>query len=179
MLFERLHTPVSWRQYLQPDNFLLKPALPFIVAQALMAAACSRAFESSPLGMAWTPPSGVRLVSQDSGPPARAVFEGGITWYRIDGAAVSMGERGLPAMLESIAAAGHVALNGTVTSARTGTLPVGAVARYELRAAATRTLAYVIPRSGGAMLLLATASEAQYGRTSASVELSLSTVRWR
>jgi hypothetical protein len=155
------------------------PGRRLVLAGCLPLVACSRKYESDALDLAWVPPSGVRLVAETPGPPARAAFEGGIAWYAVPGPAASLDESALQATLQAVADGARASVSGKLVSARVGSLAVGPVARYELSADESRTLAYVIPRSRDTVLLVLSAESASYGRTSANLEASLSTLRWK
>jgi hypothetical protein len=155
------------------------PRLRLILAGGLVLAACSRKFDSEVLGMAWTPPAGVRLIAENKGPPPRATFTAGIAWYVVPGLVASLDESTLQATLQQVADAARASVAGKLSSARVGSLLVGSVVRYELIAEDGRTLAYVIPRSSDTVMLVLACDEASYGRTSANLEASLSSLRWK
>jgi hypothetical protein len=155
------------------------PRVRLILAGGLLLAACSRKFDSQALGLVWTPPAGLRLISESAGPPPRATFEGGVAWYVLPGLSTSLDESTLQATLQSVADAARAPLRGKISSAKVGSILVGSVIRYELTAEDGRTLAYVIPRFGDTVLLVLTSDESAYGRTSANLEMSLSTLRWK
>ncbi|HEX4621316.1 MAG TPA: hypothetical protein VH208_07090 [Myxococcaceae bacterium] len=155
------------------------PRVRLILAGGLLLAACSRKFDSQALGLVWTPPAGVRLISESAGPPPRATFEGGIAWYAIPGLSTSLDESTLQATLQSVADAARTPLHGKISSAKVGSILIGSVIRYELNGEDARTLAYVIPHLGDTVLLVLTSDASAYGRTSANLEMSLSTLRWK
>ncbi|GHG69875.1 hypothetical protein [Comamonas sp. JC664] len=134
---------------------------------------CSRGFSSRELGVQYEPPSGMGFRSVEAGPPARALFEGGLELRSV---------RGVPpevaAGAEAVLAAAGLSLPGTLLQDSEGTLPAGPVARYEFsQANGARTLVYFVPGKDDFVLVLFSAPERDYGALSARVERSLSTLR--
>lgn len=142
--------------------------VPLLLASVL---ACSRPVESQALGIRYEPPSGMALRAEDAGPPAVARFEGGLELRSVPGAPPALG-----AEPEVVLAAAGVAVPGRRLSADQGTLAAGPVARYEFQEGQVRTLVYFLPRLERFLLLLYSAPERDYGKGSARVERSLSTL---
>ena len=123
--------------------------------------------------MQYEPPSGMGLRAVEAGPPARALFDGGLELRSVRGAPPALG-----AGHEAVLGAAGLPVPGKLLHDSSGTLPAGPVARYEFsQAGGARTLVYFVPGEGGFVLVLFTAPERDYGALSARVERSLSTLR--
>ncbi|MDY7226473.1 hypothetical protein [Hyalangium rubrum] len=138
----------------------------------LLAVGCSRPVSSQALGFEYEPPSGVKLSSEEPGPPAVARFEGGVEVRSVPGTPPA-----LEALPEAVLGAAGVSVPGKRVSTSQGTLPAGPVARYEFQEGTHRTLVYFLPRPDRFLLFTFTAPERDYGPRSAKVELSLSTLK--
>jgi hypothetical protein len=129
---------------------------------ALGLGACSRHFESDALGLRWTPPKGIGFLGEVRRAHAlQAQFEGGVSWFMLDGPAPTLDESTLESTLrEAMKSASP--FEGTLVSSRLGIAGGRAAARYELLRPNPSVpgiqlpgLAYVIPRSSGTLLLRA------------------------
>ena len=137
----------------------------------LCSVGCSRRMDSSVLGLQYEPPSGMALRSEQSGTPSVAHFEGGLELRSIPGTPPR-----LDTAPEAVLAAAGLPVPGRPLNSTQGTLPAGAVARYEFQQGSSRTLVYFLPRPDRFVLVLYTAPEQDYGPGSARVERSLSTL---
>src|SRR5688500_9210245 len=115
---------------------------------------CSNTYDSALLRLKYEPPAGVKLVEELPGPPAMARFNNGLEIRSVvdelpeaDDHAL---ETWLPAALEL---AGLPALSAPPTSARAGSIPLGPVARYEVKSSGRRSLIYVVPQGERFLLL--------------------------
>ncbi|WP_426749519.1 hypothetical protein [Myxococcus sp. Y35] len=134
---------------------------------------CSRGFSSQELGVQYEPPSGMGLRSVEAGPPARALFEGGLELRSVQGVPPALG-----AGPEAVLGAAGMPVPGKLLQDSEGTLPTGPVARYEFaQAGGARTLVYFVPGKARFVLVVFSAPERDYGARSARVERSLSTLR--
>jgi hypothetical protein len=138
----------------------------------LLAVGCSRPVSSQVLGLEYEPPSGVKLASEEAGPPAVARFEGGLELRSVPGTPPP-----LEAAPEVVLGAAGVLVPGKVMNTSQGTITAGPVARYEFLQSGTRTLVYFLPRPDRFVLISFAASEHGYGPRSGKVERSLSTLR--
>ncbi|WP_232293533.1 hypothetical protein [Stigmatella aurantiaca] len=142
------------------------------VFPVLLALGCSRPLTSEALALQYEPPSGVRFTSEEAGPPAVAHFEGGLELRSVPGTALT-----LETPAEEVFRLAGVPLPGKAVQQARGTLPAGAVARYEFLKGNVRTLVYVLPRPDRFVLITFSASEQDYGPRSSRVERSLSTLK--
>lgn len=110
--------------------------------------------------------------AEQPGPPSVVPFDGGLELRVVPGLPPR-----LDAPAESVLAAASVPVPGRRLSATQGTLPAGAVARYEFQQGTSRTLVYFLPLTNRFVLILYTAPERDYGPGSARVERSLSTLQ--
>jgi hypothetical protein len=139
--------------------------LPFAVG-------CSSPLSSQALGLEYEPPSGVKLSSEEAGPPAVARFEGGLELRSVPGTPPP-----LEAAPEAVLGAAGVPVPGTVMNTSQGSIGAGPVARYEFKQGEARTLVYFLPRPDRLVLLTFTAPERDFGPRSGKVERSLSTLK--
>ncbi|ATB27706.1 hypothetical protein [Melittangium boletus] len=137
------------------------------------AVACSRQVDSTALALQYEPPSGMRLLSEEPGPPAVVRFEGGLQLRSVVGAPLRLDA----SPEEILRAAGMPESGQRPLNATQGTLPAGPVARHEFQQGTTRTLVYVLPREDRCVFVLYTAPERDYGPGLARVERSLSTLK--
>lgn len=150
------------------------------VALALVTvAACSSAVELASVGVSYEPASGVKLLEEVPGPPAVARFSGDLAFSMSPGLFTLPAEKDLEAALSPALGRAGLVVEGTVASARLGSLHLGPVARYELRAAAHRTLVYLVP--AGTRLLAITLKVPNGGdvKTESTFERTLSSIRLR
>lgn len=138
----------------------------------LLAVGCSRPVTSHALGLEYEPPSGVKFLSEEAGPPAVARFEGGLELRSVPGTPPP-----LEANPEVVLGAAGVPVPGQVLTTAQGTLTAGPVARYEFQQGGARTFMYFLPRPDRFVLVTFTAPERDYGPRSARVERSLSTLK--
>lgn len=138
----------------------------------LLAVGCSRPVSSQALGLEYEPPSGVKLASEEAGPPAVARFEGGLELRSVPGTPPP-----LDAAPEAVLGAAGVPVPGKVMNTSQGTISAGPVARYEFLQGDARTLVYFLPKPDRFVLITFTAAERDYGPRSSKVERSLSTLR--
>ncbi|AKQ68553.1 hypothetical protein A176_005465 [Myxococcus hansupus] len=123
--------------------------------------------------MQYAPPPGMGFRSEEAGPPARALFEGGLELRSVRGVPPA-----LDAGAEVVLAAAGLQPPGSLLQGSEGTLPAGPVARYEFsRADGVRTLVYFVPGKDDFVLVVFAAPERDYGALSSRVELSLSSLR--
>jgi hypothetical protein len=142
------------------------------VLALLLAVGCSRPVSSQALGLEYEPPSGVTFTSEEAGPPAVARFQGGLELRSVPGTPPA-----LDAAPEAVLAAAGVPVPGKRVNSAQGSLPAGKVGRYEFQQAGTWTLVYFLPRPDRFVLITFTAPEQDYGKRSAKVERSLSTLK--
>ncbi|HEX8701434.1 MAG TPA: hypothetical protein VF815_21585 [Myxococcaceae bacterium] len=138
----------------------------------LLAVGCSRPVSSQTLGLEYEPPSGVTLSSEQPGPPAVARFEGGLELRSVPGTPPA-----LDASPEAVLAAAGLSVPGKVVNSAQGTLTAGPVGRYEFKQGDTWTLVYFLPRPERFVLVTFSAPSQDYGKRSARVERSLSTLK--
>jgi len=141
--------------------------------------ACSTSFDSALLKVRYVPPSGVKLSSEEAGPPAVARFSQGIELRMVTGPAPAIDEAHFDLLLDALRDGAKVAAPGKLVSARPGTLSIGAVVRLEVKGEGTRSLVYFIPLEGRYLVASLTAPEARYGMLEAQVERSLSSLSTR
>lgn len=153
--------------------------LPVLAASLLALSACSNAYDSALLKVRYTPPSGMKLTSEVAGPPAVATFGQGLELRAVAGAAPAIDEAHFDALLDQLREGAKVAAPGRLSSARPGSLPVGAVVRFEVKGEGTRSLVYFVPLEGRYLVVSLTAPEARYGMLEAQVERSLSSLEAR
>lgn len=146
--------------------------LPLSLLPLLLVVGCSRPVSSQALGLEYEPPSGVKLASEEPGPPAVARFEGGLELRSVPGTPPP-----LEASPEAVLGAAGVTMPGKVMNTSQGTLPAGPVARYEFLQGDSRTFMYFLPRPDRFLLISFTAPERDYGPRSGRVERSLSTLK--
>ncbi|SEK99237.1 hypothetical protein SAMN05444354_103261 [Stigmatella aurantiaca] len=149
----------------------MRPPTPWLLP-LLLALGCSRPVTSDALGLQYEPPSGVSFASEEAGPPAVAHFEGGLELRSVPGP-----ELPLETPPEEVFRLAGVSLPGKAVQQARGTLPAGAVARYEFLKGNVRTLVYVLPRPDRFVLVTFSAPESDYGPRSSRVERSLSTLK--
>jgi hypothetical protein len=145
-------------------------ALPLLAL--LLAVGCSRPVSSQALGLEYEPPSGVTFTSEEAGPPAVARFEGGLELRSVPGTPPA-----LNAAPEAVLGAAGVSVPGKVVNSAQGTLTAGPVGRYEFQQGEVWTLVYFLPRPDRFVLVTFTAPAQDYGKRSARVERSLSTLK--
>ncbi|MHB8879341.1 MAG: hypothetical protein ACYC8T_37070 [Myxococcaceae bacterium] len=151
----------------------------FILALCLALAGCSNTFESALLKVKYEPPRGVKLSGEETGPPAVARFTQGIELRSVPAAPPTVDEAHLEALLEEVRAASKLSAPGRMVSARTGTLSIGPVVRFEVKDRDSRSLVYFIPLEGRYLVASVTAPESRYGMLETQVERSLSTLERR
>lgn len=139
----------------------------------LLASGCSRGFESRPLGLRYTPPSGMALEREEVGPPGLVRFGDGLELRSVPGAPPAL-ER---ASIETILQRAGVEPAGPILNAQEGSLSAGKVLRFELGDRNDRELYYVVPREARFVLVRFRAPLDRYGQLSAKVERSLSTLQ--
>jgi hypothetical protein len=149
----------------------MRHSAPTLLA-VLLAVGCSRPMSSQALGLEYEPPSGVTFTSEEAGPPAVARFEGGLEVRSVPGTPPALG-----ATPEAVLAAAGMSVPGKVVNSAQGTLPAGPVGRYEFQQGDTWTLVYFLPRPDRFVLITFTAPGQDYGKRSARVERSLSTLK--
>ncbi len=143
------------------------------------ASACSSGFESDTLGVSWKPPKAFALESQEAGPPPSAKFSQGLELRRVDLKLPEPTETSVGPMLEQVRAPAAVPQGAQLVSSRVGSIPAGAVARYELKDRGERFLVYVLPRDEQAFLLSLRADEGRFSQLSNTLERSLTTLKVR
>ena len=150
--------------------------LPLLLA---LLSACSSKFESDALGLSWQPPSGVKLESEQAGPPATARFEPGVELRMVKGVLPELTEENLRrAFTDAFIAAGMPA-PAKLESFKLGTIPAGTVARYTLADGGERALVYVLPLGERFLVMQLRAPESVYSRRETGFERALATLRIR
>jgi hypothetical protein len=155
----------------------LRPWL--ITALLIGLPACSNAYDSALLKVRYAPPSGVKLSTEEAGPPAVARFSQGIELRAVAATPPVPDEAHFDALLDQLREGAKVAAPGKLSSARPGSLPIGPVVRLEVKGEGTRSLVYFVPLEGRYLVLSLTAPEARYGMLEALVERSLSSLEAR
>jgi hypothetical protein len=150
-----------------------------LLISAVLSTGCSRSFESDAVGIRFEPPASMKLLKEQPGSPAVAMFQSGLEIRSIPGAAPSIAEPMLRASFEELRKTSGLELPGEIRSARAGSIPAGPVARYELNRGDEYTLVYVVPSNGRYVLITLTAPEAEYGRLQKQLERSLATLAVR
>jgi hypothetical protein len=138
----------------------------------LLAVGCSRPVSSQALGLEYEPPSEVKFLSEEPGPPAVARFEGGLEIRSVPGTPPA-----LNAEPEAVLSAVGVSVPGKRVNSAQGTLTAGPVGRYEFQQGDTWTLVYFLPRPDRFVLITFSAPSQDYGKRSSRVERSLSTLK--
>ena len=139
--------------------------------------ACSSGYQSQQLKVSLVPARGIKLQEEEAGPPTIARFSSGFELRSVVGSGPALDEGQLPAALDQVVAGAKLPSLGTLLSSRLGTLPIGKVARFELRGSGSRTLLYFIPLGRRFLVARLTQPEREYGLSQPQVELSLSSLR--
>lgn len=138
---------------------------------------CSNPYESPTLQLAYQPPSGVKLLEEKAGKVARAQFSNGMVLYSIEGASLPLEQAKLDELVgAALASAGAPPCDKRLSS-DLGSLPLGAVGRWECRTGAARMLVYYAPLQGRSVLVTLAAPDGQYGALATRVESTLSSLR--
>lgn len=148
-------------------------------AALLLVAACGSKYESAAMGLSWEPPSGVKFVSEQAGPPVMASFSPGIEVRSVATALPEITDLNLRPVLEQACTAAGVPVPARVDSMRMGSIPAGPVARYTFRTGADRGLLYVVAAKDRFVLMILTASESAYPRQESAFERSLARMHLR
>ncbi|MBX5481258.1 MAG: hypothetical protein IRZ16_05325 [Myxococcaceae bacterium] len=150
-----------------------------VATVAASCAGCSRGVDSALVGFVFEPPRGVKLIHEDPGPPPRATFEGGLEIRAVKGTLTGLARGDLPSALEQAMRETGLTLPGTPRSSKGGTIPAGAVGRYEFGDARTGTLLYLVQGDGRYFAVTLTAPKTGFDRRVNALELSMSTLRFR
>ncbi len=146
------------------------------MAALLCASACSTEVDLPGLGIHYAPPSGVKVTSENPGPPVVVQFSGGLEIRRGQGALPALdAEKLAPLLAVALEKTGLPALATPPVDARAGTCPLGPVARYETRGS-NRKIFYVVPQ-GATFLVLVFTPDTSDGKADAAFERSLGTLR--
>ena len=152
------------------------PSALVVAAAAFWLGACSNALDSAALGIHYEPPSGVKLTSEEPGPPVVARFSGGLEIRGAPGSLPKPEQDNLAAILQqALEKAGVPALTTPTSDARAGTCALGPVARYETRGTKPM-LIYVIPQ-GAQFILMLFQADSTDGKAEAQFERSLGSLR--
>jgi len=142
--------------------------------------ACSNTFMSQQMHLRWEAPSGVKLVEETAGPPITARFTDGFEMRLVTGELTGLNapdEKQLePLLVEALQRAGMAAVTGTPASMKTGSLPLGPVARYEVKVPPLRQLIYLVRVPSGFLVLSMVAPVADYVRQEAQFERSFASM---
>lgn len=137
---------------------------------------CNNRYESDELHLAWEPPSGVRLVEAK---PGLVTFSEGFEIRSLPTQMELPDEKGVEAFLGDVVKAANLNIPVTPASAKLGTLPIGAVARFEVKEGTNRTLIYVVPEPGETLIFKLTAPTSEYGKIEAQFERSFGSLKLR
>lgn len=153
--------------------------LAMAVLSGLALTACSSKVESDAVGFTIEPPARMKLQREEAGETPTAVFAEGLAIRSLQGALPSPESTDLKALLARVKEQAHLELPENVTSMKSGTLPAGPVARYELADATSRTLLYVVTGKERALVLSLTAPKDEYSERQNQLERALATLRFR
>ncbi len=129
---------------------------------------------STALRLSWKPPRGVTLLEET---PAALKFTGGVEIHSIDGAPPPIDEGQLDALLLTVLGKAKLEPLATRISARGGSVPAGAVARWVLSGGGNRALHYYLPLPGRFLTVSMTAPEGEFGTKESQLDLALSTLK--
>jgi hypothetical protein len=130
--------------------------------------------KSETLKLSWKPPRGVSLVEET---PGALHLSNGVELKSIDGEGPALDEGKLDATLLEVLGKAKVDPLEKRISARLGSVPAGAVARWVLAGGGNRALHYYLPLKGRFLLISMTASEAAFGTAESQLDLSLSSLK--
>ena len=147
----------------------------WIVIAALALGGCkSNEVKSTQNGLTWKPPRGVSLVEEA---PGVLRFSDGVEVHSVSGEAPAIDESQLDALLLAVLPRAHVEPLEKRISARGGSIPAGAVARWVLAGGGNRALHYYLPLKGRFLLISLTAPEDSFGTKESQLDLSLSSLK--
>ncbi len=153
--------------------------LNFCFSLALATLGCASGYDSATLGLAFSPPRGIKLQTEAVGPPKVAQFSSGLRLVVAERAPPAIDEGSLETLLFEVLSAAQTEVPGKQVSARVGSLNIGPVVRYELKEGRVRSLIYYIPLEQRFALAILTAPEDRYGMLETQVERSLSALAVR
>ena len=147
------------------------------VVVCTLAWGCTSTYISAILGVRYEPPSDVKIVDETPGPPAVARFSGGVEMRAVGSPLPALDPRQVEELLPHVVQEAKIVLPaGKLVSAKVGSLPVGPVARYDVKGAQERVLLYVIPDGERFLTLSLTVPAGDDGRREARFERSLASL---
>ena len=129
---------------------------------------------STALKLSWKPPRGVSLLEEA---PNLIRFTEGVEVHSVDGEPPPIDEGQLDALLLNAFGRAKIDLLPTRISARIGSVPAGAVARWVLSGGGGRALHYYLPLKGRFLTISMTAPEGAFGTLESQLDLSLSSLK--
>jgi hypothetical protein len=129
---------------------------------------------SAALKLSWKPPRGVSLVEET---PGALRFTGGVEIHSVDGAPPPIDEGQLDPLLLTVLTRAKLEPLPTRISARGGSVPAGAVARWVLSGGGNRALHYYLPLKDRFLTVSLTAPEGEFGPKESQLDLALSTLK--
>lgn len=147
----------------------------WILVAALALAGCKGSeVKSTQLRLSWKPPRGVSLVEES---PAALRFTDGVEIHSVAGEVPAIDEAQLDALLAAVLSRAKLPPLEKRISARIGSVPAGAVARWVLAGGGQRALHYYLPLKGRFLLISLTAPEGSFGTRESQLDLSLSSLK--
>jgi hypothetical protein len=122
----------------------------------------------------------VKVVEEGPGPPAVARFTGGVELRSVSSPLPDLDPRQVEDLLPHVVQEGKLAFPGArLVSAKVGSLPVGPVARFDLKGEQDRVLLYVIPDGERFLVIWLTVPAGDDGRREARFERSLASLSFK